>query len=246
MRERRMIAAILGFLEGCQHVAVGSQSPIPAAAALLHQARGPKGIRVSLLGSVRHNPFTDGGRELFDCAAQGRIDAFFLSGGQIDGSGNINLVGSGHPAGSDERFPGTFGAAYLYFLVPKVILFRERHDPASLVEKVDFVSAPGTSPEGVYRPGGPVGLVTGCAVFDFEKPSGGFRLSAMAPGETVEKLTRDTGFGFSVSDSVPEMPDLAAPDRACLAGPVADMLMPLYPGLASRQAALAMEPSDEA
>lgn len=241
-----MIAAILGFLEDCRHVAVGSQSPIPAAAALLHRARGPAGIRVSLLGSVRHNPFTDGGRELFDCAAQGRIDAFFLSGGQIDGSGNINLVGSGDPVGSDQRFPGTFGAAYLYFLVPKVILFRERHDPASLVEKVDFISAPGTSPEGVYRPGGPVGLVTGRAVFDYEKRSGGFRLRAMAPGETVAKLTRDTGFGFSVSGAAPEMPDLTAPDRACLAGPVADILMPLYPGLASRQAALAMEPSDEA
>ena len=52
-------------------------------------------MRVSVLGSERHNPFTDGGRELFDCAAQGRIDAFFLGGGQIDGGANINLVGVG-------------------------------------------------------------------------------------------------------------------------------------------------------
>ncbi len=33
----------------------------------------------------------DGGRELFDEAAQGRLDAFFLGGGQIDGDGNLNL-----------------------------------------------------------------------------------------------------------------------------------------------------------
>ena len=63
-------------------------------------ASAPGGaLRVSVLGSARHNPFTDGGRELFDCAAQGRIDAFFLGGGQIDGAANINLVGvGGYPA----------------------------------------------------------------------------------------------------------------------------------------------------
>ena len=48
---------------------------------------------------------TDGGRELFDRAGQGRIDAFFLGGVQIDGGADINLVGLGdHPA-LDKRFP---------------------------------------------------------------------------------------------------------------------------------------------
>ena len=50
---------------------------------------------VSLLGSREHTFFTDGARELFDCAGQGRVDVFFLSGGQIDGEGNINLVSIG-------------------------------------------------------------------------------------------------------------------------------------------------------
>ena len=54
-------------------------------------------MRVSVLGSERHNPFTDGNVELFDCAAQGRIDAFFLGGGQIDGAANINLGVRGYP-----------------------------------------------------------------------------------------------------------------------------------------------------
>ena len=48
-----------------------------------------------MLNSRRHNSFTDGGRELFDCAGQGRIDVFFLGGGEIDGEANLNLVGIG-------------------------------------------------------------------------------------------------------------------------------------------------------
>ncbi|MEO0673190.1 MAG: CoA synthetase, partial [Pseudomonadota bacterium] len=89
----QMIAAITPMLAGLRHVAVGASSPIPASAALLARALSGGRLRVSLLGSVDNNPFTDGGRELFDCAAQGRIDAFFLSGGQIDGAANVNLVG---------------------------------------------------------------------------------------------------------------------------------------------------------
>ena len=38
--------------------------------------------------------FTNGGAEIFDMAGRGRIDAFFLSGGQIDGQANINLIGT--------------------------------------------------------------------------------------------------------------------------------------------------------
>jgi len=120
-----------------------------------------------VLGSRRFNPFGEGGRELFDCAAEGRIDAFFLSGGQIDGEANINLVEVGEAGHPTARFPGSFGSAYLYFLVPKIVLFREAHSRRSLVQRVDFISAPGKSPENVYRRGGPKALVTGLASFTF-------------------------------------------------------------------------------
>ncbi len=93
---------------------------------------------MSILGSRRHSSFTDGARELFDCAGQGRIDAFFLSGGQIDGGANINLVGVGDVADyprAPARFPGSFGSAYLYFVVPRVILFHSEHTPRVLVPR---------------------------------------------------------------------------------------------------------------
>ncbi|MBT3809180.1 MAG: CoA synthetase, partial [Rhodospirillaceae bacterium] len=112
--EELLIATVAGMLDGLRHVAVGAQSPIPGSAALLARARSGGSLRVSMLGSETHSPFTDGGRELFDCAAQGRIDAFFLGGGQIDGQANINLVGIGDYPNTKVRFPGSFGSAYLY------------------------------------------------------------------------------------------------------------------------------------
>ena len=125
-----MVADLIGDV---RHVAVGNASPIPATAALLARARGASQFGrpyVSLLGSQKHTFFTDGGRELFDCAGQGRIDVFFLSGGEIDGEGNINLVSIGDHDKPTARFPGSFGSSYLYFVVPKVILFRTEHSQA--------------------------------------------------------------------------------------------------------------------
>ncbi len=164
-RQELLITCVARLLTGLHHVAVGASSPIPAAGAMLvraqDEAAGRVPLRVSILGSEAHNFFTNGGVELFDCAAQGRVDAFFLGGGQIDGQGNINLVGSGEYPQTDVRWPGSFGSSFMYFVVPRVILFREEHSPRVLVEHVDFVSAPGTSAANVVRPGGPHALLTG-------------------------------------------------------------------------------------
>ncbi|WP_375460318.1 CoA synthetase [uncultured Enterovirga sp.] len=200
-RQTFMIAAIAKMLAGIGHVAVGSTSPIPAAAALLARRRDPA-MRVSLLGSARHNVFTDGNRELFDCAAQGRIDAFFLSGGQIDARGRINLVGTGPYPRTEARFPGSFGSAFLYPLVPRVILFREAHSPRILVEAVDFVSAAPGSAERGDRNDGPHALVTGRAVFRWSGEFGRFALAGLAPGETRDTVAAATGFAFSCLEPV--------------------------------------------
>src|ERR1700742_759732 len=106
LRDEELLAAVVADLIGdVRHVAVGNASPIPAAAALLAKARGNGRPYVSLLQSRRHNFFTAGGCELFDCAGQGRMDVFFLSGGEIDGEGNINLVSIGDHDRPEVRFP---------------------------------------------------------------------------------------------------------------------------------------------
>jgi glutaconate CoA-transferase, subunit B len=217
-----------GLFAGARTIAIGANSPIPAAAALLAQAREPNMV-VSIHGSPRHNIFTNGGVEQFDFAASGRIDCFVLGGVQIDGKANINLVSTGDYRHPKMRFPGSFGSAMVYFVVPRVILFREEHSQRSLVKQVDFISAPGTSPEGVYRPGGPTHLLTNKALFRFDRAKGRFVLDSVHPGNTVEEIVAATGFEF---DRLPDTPVTAVPapaDLAVIRGTVRAELADVYP-----------------
>jgi len=233
-----MICAIANLLEGTRHIAVGAASPIPAAGAMLRRAleesRGGEDVRISILGSVKHNFFTNGSTELFDCAAQGRIDAFFLSGGQIDGQGNVNLVGVGDYPQTKVRWPGSFGSAYLYFTVPKVILFREDHTPRIFVDKVDFISAPGVSSEDTFREGGPIALLTGKALFSFDKERGGFDLQSLHPGHDLSEVSEATGFDFAHDPNPPETPAPDAETLSLLRGRVLNDLSETYPDFAEK------------
>ena len=145
--EERLAAALARLIldpaaPPARHIAVGAASPIPAAACWLVKLMGHD-VRLSLLHRPTGNPFTEGTRELFDLTGQGRIDLFFLGGGQIDGQANLNLVGTGEWPGMGVRFPGSFGSAFMYFMTPRTILFREEHSPRVLVQKVDNISRPG-------------------------------------------------------------------------------------------------------
>jgi len=225
-----VIARLIGDV---RHVAVGNASPIPATAALLARERNGKGRPyVSLLQSRKHNFFTDGARELFDCAGQGRIDVFFLSGGQIDGHGNVNLVEIGPHERPTVRLPGSFGSAYLYYVVPKVILFRTEHSRRTLVPKVDFISAPGTSEPNVYRSGGPIALVTNRCLFSFAE--GYFKLVSVHPGHTVEEVIEHTGFDFERPAAVPETPAPSPATLKLMREVVAPQLAEVYPQFAAQ------------
>jgi glutaconate CoA-transferase subunit B len=229
-RDEEILAiALMRLFADVRHVAVGSQSPIPATAALLARHLSGGRLYASLLTSPAHNFFTDGGRELFDCAGQGRIDVFFLSGGQIDGEANINLVAIGDYEKPKVRFPGSFGSAYLYYVVPRVILFRTEHSRRTLVPKVDFVSAPGWSPEGVWRRGGPKVLVTGRAVMPFDAARRRFRLESLHPGHTLEEVLDNTGFDFDRAERVGETPPPSAEERRLMREVVAPELAAIYP-----------------
>ncbi|HEX5212682.1 MAG TPA: CoA-transferase [Pseudolabrys sp.] len=224
-----VIARLIGDV---RHVAVGNASPIPAAAALLARERGHGRPYVSLLQSRKHNFWTDGARELFDCAGQGRIDVFFLSGGQIDGQGNVNLVEIGEHGHPQVRFPGSFGSAYLYYVVPKVILFRTEHSRRTLVPKVDFISAPGASGPNVFRPGGPIALVTNRCLFSFA--DGCFTLASVHPGHSVDEVIEHTGFDFDRPASVPETVAPSSETLRLMRETVAPQLAEVYPQFAAQ------------
>jgi glutaconate CoA-transferase subunit B len=228
-----LIATIAHLLAGSRSVVIGNQSPIPGSAALVARELSGGALRVTILGSGKHTDFTNGGVETFDRAAQGRVDVFCLGGGQIDGEANINLVGAGAYPRADVRWPGSFGSAYLYFLVPRVILFREEHSPRVFVKKVDFVSAPGTSPPGVYRPGGPWKLLTGLGLFAFDKARRRFALESVHPGHTAAEIVANTGFEFDLPTQVPVTPEPDPRVLALIRGRIRDEIAETYPKFAA-------------
>ena len=232
--EELLISTLADMLAGDRHVAIGAASPIPGAAALLAKAEAKHRMHVSILHSRQHNPFTEGARELFDAAGQGRVDTFFLGGVQIDGQANINLVGIGEDPNLKKRFPGSFGSGLMYFAVPRVILFREEHSPRTLVEKVDFISAPGVSPPEVWRRGGPKALVTNRAVFSFDAAAARFRLESVHNGETPDSVAAATGFGFDRAPEIAETPAPSAERLERIRRHIAPKVAQFYPQFAAR------------
>jgi glutaconate CoA-transferase, subunit B len=234
IRDEELLADVITRLIGkVRHIAVGNASPVPAMAALLARARGGDTPYVSLLQSRKHNFFTDGGRELFDCAGQGRVDVFFLSGGEIDGAGNVNLVGIGDHEKPSVRFPGSFGSAYLYYVVPKVVLFRTEHSRRTLVPRVSFISAAGGSPPNVYRPGGPVALVTSRCLFGFDRERRRFQLESVHPGHGVAEVAEHTGFDYDRPEIVQVTRRPSDETLRLLRQVVAPQLAEIYPGFAA-------------
>lgn len=215
-----------------RHIAVGAASPVPAAACWLVR-KGGHPVRLSLLHKRTGNPFTEGSRELFDLAGQGRIDLFFLGGGQIDGQANINLLGTGDWPGRTARFPGSFGSAFMYMMTPRTILFREEHSRRVLVPRVDMVSAAGVTPPEVFRRGTAQALVTGRCVFRFDAARARFALASVHPGTTAADVRAETGFDYD-GDDAPETPDPTDAELALLRGPVRAEMEETYPEFCAR------------
>ena len=214
-KEELLACVIARLIDDAKHVAVGAASPIPAAGALLHKQRN-RALRVSMLHKRKGNPFSEGSRELFDLAGQGRIDVFFLGGAQIDGEGHINLVRA-----EGRRFPGSFGSAFMYSAVKRTILFREEHSPRVLVPKVEFISARGD----------PVALLTGKALFSWQKHKRRFWLESVhEPGD----VAAETGFSYDSPSTIETTLAPSADDLALLRGPVANAIAADYPDFAKR------------
>jgi glutaconate CoA-transferase, subunit B len=212
-REEFLACVIAGLIGDARHVAIGAASPIPATGALLLQQKKP-GLKVSFHQRRKGNPFTEGSRELFDLAGQGRIDVFFLGGAQIDGEGSINLVRA-----EGRRFPGSFGSAFMYSVVKRTILFREEHSRRVLVPKVEFVSARGT----------PAALLTGKALFSWQ----GSRFRLESTHEEGD-IRNDTGFQYDAPAHVPLTQAPSPDDLALLRSSVAPRIAPDYPDFARR------------
>lgn len=234
MTQNEFVIGVIARLIGpAGTVAVGSSSPLPAAAALLAEAVTGGRVRALIFRNNLQDPFPESGSELYDRIGQGRIDVFFLGGGQIDGSANLNMVGVGEYPYTQVRFPGSHGTPFIYLMVPRVILYRAEHSRRVLVSKVDFVSAAGMTPPGVYRRGGPTDLVTSLAHFTFDRGIGHFTLRSVHPGHSVEEVADKTGFVFERAANIPESPTPPPEWLRLLRGSVRERVAETYPQFAA-------------
>ena len=75
-------------------------------------------------------------------------------------------------------------------VVPKVILFRVEHSRRTLVPKIDFISAPSGSADNIFRPSGPIALITNRCLFDSDRRGSGFVWPAFIPGTASRRWSR--------------------------------------------------------
>ncbi|WP_069808319.1 CoA-transferase subunit beta [Vulcanisaeta thermophila] len=99
----------------------------------------------------------------FDLARRGLLDVMFFSAAQVDRRGNMNLSVIGPYEKPRVRLPGGAAAAYLYRRARRVIMWLMEHSRRNLVERVDFITAPGPT-----RNGPELVVCTPMALFRFD------------------------------------------------------------------------------
>ena len=124
--------------------------------------------------------------------------------GQVDATGRFNNVAIGRdPRRPRFRLPGGGGIPDVTTVFTEVHLYVPRHSRAVFVERVDFASSLGHSPQ--RRHGrGPQSLVSDLGVFDFA--DGRLRLTHLHPGVDPHEVDRRTGFPVDRAPSVQETP----------------------------------------
>lgn len=232
--EELMATVIAREVKDGETVAAGTLAPIPASGVLLaHFTHAPR-ARVVVLNHPDYWPFRGGSKEFYDFAQRGGFDLFFLSGGQIDRHGNLNLIAVGDPARPDVRFPGGAGAAMLYYAAGRVVVFRGAHSPKVFVTRVDTVTSPGSTPPDVPRRGGPSKVVTPLCVFRFDRDRGALVVASLHPGVERAELASRTGFPLEYEPSVSTTAAPTPEELAILRTRVRESVAKTYPRYAER------------
>jgi glutaconate CoA-transferase, subunit B len=195
--------------------ACGALSHLPAAALLLaKEIRAPNAELIIL--DTAFSPFRTS-RQFHFLAQRGELGLFFVSGVQIDRYGNYNL----HQLGPDHekpevRFPGGYGGGMLYYAARRTVVFRTEHTRRSLVERVDFVSAAGTTPSDVLRLGHPSKVVTPKATFRFDHDAGLLQLDSVHAPYTLDDIRECTGFDLGPNGPAAIAPPPSADELSAL------------------------------
>src|SRR6266566_2521964 len=128
--------------------------------------------------------------DLFDIAARGDMGRMFLSGVQIDRSGNLNVTALGNADTPRVKLPGGGGGCHF--------------------------SRDGISRQALgLRGGGPDWVVTELGVFDFDPVTHVLRLRALYPDTTVQDVLDNTESELVIAPEVSIVP-LPTPENVAL------------------------------
>jgi glutaconate CoA-transferase, subunit B len=158
------------------------------------------------------------GYDLFELSENGRLDAMFYGGVQIDRFGNVNLTSVSEPP---FRGPGLANISFAV-TAKRTYLYAASHTPRTFVEKVDYLTAPGHLDGGDSRRAagilteGPVLCITPLATLDFPAPAKTMAVRSLHPGVTPDELVAATGFSFPTPPPWPETPPPTAHELATL------------------------------
>lgn len=148
--------------------------------------------------------------DAFDLAAKGKLTTMFFGAAQVDEEGNINLTVIGSYDKPQVKLPGGAATAYLFPLVPKIIIWA-RHEPRVLVKRVDFVTGPGRlRVERGYRHM----LCTNKALIEFTRHGPVLRM--LLPGVSVDDVLRNAAMNIQVPGSVERLEPLTPEEERVL------------------------------
>lgn len=224
-----MAAAIAREVRDGETVGVGTLAPLPAAGVLLARFTHAPGATVLIINHPDYWPFRGGSKEFYDFAQRGGLDLFFLSGGQIDRQGNLNLIAVGDPRRPRVRLPGGAGGAMLALAARRVVVFRAEHSPRVFVERVDVVSSPGPAAPGAPRPDRPWKVITPRCVFRYDRARARLVVESLHPGVTREALQAETGFALEVDPGAGVTPAPTEAELAILRTRVREAVAGAYP-----------------
>lgn len=136
----------------------------------------------------------------------------FFRPAQVDAHGNFNNIAFGKNYRRPRmRLPGSGGIPDVSSSSPNMYLYVPRHSRLTFVERLDFRSGLGHTPERTHG-SGPVYLVSDVGQFDFK--DGHMRLVSWHPGNTPERIQKLTRFPLPVAPDARETP---LPDPETLA-----------------------------
>jgi glutaconate CoA-transferase, subunit B len=156
--------------------------------------------------------------DLFGLYLQGGlVDVALLGGAQVDRFGNLNTTVIGSYDSPKVRLPGSGGACEIATNARR-LLYVMRLSPRAFVAKLDFQTSPGFLTGGDSRKqagipgGGPQGVITDKALFDFDTPQREMQLVSLHPGIALDEVRATVGWDIQVSPRLGSTPPPTAED----------------------------------